>query len=65
MPKQLPRNAREALPSGWPEGIPIPTLKEAEKAVQMGEETIVKMLENLRGKIEGTSPEMFNTQITI
>ena len=65
MAKQLPGNTGEVLPSGWPEGMRIPTLEQAEEAVRQGEETIIQMMENLKGKMEGTSPEMFNTQITI
>ena len=65
MAKRLQRDAGEILPSGWREDIPLPTLKEAEEAVQKIEEDIDKRLENLKGKVEGTSPEMFNTQITI
>lgn len=65
MTKQLPRNAGGAIPSGWPEEIPLPTLEEAKEAVRRGERDIVVSLESLRGKLEGTSPEMFNAQITL
>ena len=52
-------------PIGWPANIPLPTEQEAEKAVLSGEKIIVEMTDELKGKLEGTSPEMFNTQITI
>jgi len=63
--KERPESNTEGSPIGWPEGLRLPSLEEAEKAVEQGEKMIEKMLKELQGKWEGTSPEMFNTQITI
>ena len=54
-----------AKPFGWPEGSPLPTMEEAEEAVQRGERAIVQMLDDLKGKLEGPTSEMLHTLITI
>ncbi|RLA93624.1 MAG: hypothetical protein DRG25_04185, partial [Deltaproteobacteria bacterium] len=52
-------------PVGWPENVPFPTEEEVRKAVEKGKELIIKMTEELEGKISGPTSEMLQTLIDI
>jgi hypothetical protein len=52
-------------PIGWPKNIQLPTKEEVEEEIQRGEEMIIKMQEDLKGKLDGPSSEMLNALITI
>ena len=49
------------LPIGWPKDIPFPTIEESREAVRKGEQMIVDILNDLKGKISGPTPEMLRT----
>jgi hypothetical protein len=59
------RKTDAATPFGWPKSVQLPTPQEAEEAARLIQTTTDRLIEDLRDKIEGTSPEMFNTQITV
>jgi hypothetical protein len=65
MVKRFKPNIDRSLPSGWPEDIPLPTLEESKETVRKGERMIVNMLNDLRSKVTGPTPEMLRTIITI
>jgi len=56
---------RLKVPMGWPEGVPLPSLEEVEQAVQDAEKMMEETLNEIKTKLRGTSPEMFNAQIII
>lgn len=54
-------------PIGWPPNEPFPvfTVEQTEKVVRETEELIVRMLDDLKGKISGPTPEMLHAIIVI
>ncbi|MDD5433196.1 MAG: hypothetical protein PHE77_00840 [Candidatus Pacebacteria bacterium] len=52
-------------PDGWSKDVPLPSIEEIKQAIQEGEAMIESILKEMKTKLRGTSPEMFNTQITI
>ena len=49
------------LPIGWPENTPLPTIEESREAVRKGEQMIVDILNDLKSKVTGLTPEMLRT----
>lgn len=55
------QKTKKSLPVGWPKDIPLPALEETRKAVREGEQMIADMLDNLKDKVTGPTPEMLKT----
>lgn len=59
------RDTNRSLPLGWPKDVPLPTVEEAEEARRNAEEMIARRRDARKGKLAGTDPDMFKTQVTI
>ena len=56
---------KQALPAGWPEGVPLPTMQEAEEAVRRGEKWLAEELKDKENKLRPLSGEDLHTVIDI
>ena len=41
----------QSLPVGWPEGVPLPTMEEAEEAVRRGEKELAQSLKDKEDRL--------------
>jgi len=58
-------NSERPLPLGWPKNIPLPTIEEVREVGEGYEEAIKERQARLKGKLQGSDPEMLKTQVTI
>lgn len=63
----MPKNdiEKHVIQFGWPDNIQLPTLQEAEEAVQMIENMANELLGELDGRLEGMDSKALNTVITL